>query len=481
MTREYADWREYQEEVAAYFRRQGCTIEVEARVQGARAEHRIDVYVLFARLGVECRWIIECKLWNARVPKEKVMALKSIVEDVGADKGFIFCENGFQSGALDAARGTNIALVTSLEDFERTAHTTTHETKLIEIPGTEEEDYLFYEFPSRDEPYTLLKHKNRVFIGNWQTGNIAVLDPATRSIEKFIMLDNYESISPVSREREIRRYQPGNMTVADGKLFMGQVFSDFILAIDVDTNAIVKRLAVPGGGEGKITSSHDGREVYFASNKARQFFIIDSATYEYKTIPYPEGGRGSMSIFAHPRGDKLYIGIQRGGTLNGMSYPGGNSFLAVFDLREKAYVANVYLAEIIDNRSDDSTPHCIVYDEEENQIFVGMFQSRMGIYRIDAESNEIIGNIAFRPNQYNEHFKWVDPLSLSIYGNFLLSVNRNNREFVVLRKEDGELLHSIFLGDAPNGPHDLVVVNNEAIISYRARNGLVFVALDSFA
>ena len=81
----------------------------------------------------------------------------------------------------------------------------------------------------------------------------------------------------------------------------------------------------------------------------------------------------------------------------------------------------------------------------------------------------------------DEHFKWVDPLSLSIYGNFLLSVNRNNREFVVLRKEDGELLHSIFLGDAPNGPHDLVVVNNEAIISYRARNGLVFVALDSFA
>ena len=92
MTREYADWREYQEEVAAYFRRQGCTIEVEARVQGARAEHRIDVYVLFARLGVECRWIIECKLWNARVPKEKVMALKSIVEDVGADKGFIFSQ-----------------------------------------------------------------------------------------------------------------------------------------------------------------------------------------------------------------------------------------------------------------------------------------------------------------------------------------------------------------------------------------------------
>lgn len=479
MTKEYADWREYQQEVAAFFRRQECNAEVEARIKGVRAEHVIDVYVCFSRLGVGFSWVVECKLWNTRVTKEKVLALKSIVEDVGAEKGFIFCEKGFQSGARDAARGTNITLITSLEEFERTAQTTTHETKLIEELETGEAKHSLFKFPLREEPRSLLKHENRVFVGNWQAGNIAIVDPTARTIEKFIMLDNYEAISRVSKERELRRYVPGNMTVADGKLFIGQVFSNFILAVDIDTNAIVKRLAVPGGGEGQVTSSQDGRYVYFASNRVNQFFIIDSATYQYEAIPYPGGGRGSMSILAHPQGNRLYIGIQRGGMLHGRSYSGGNSFLAVYDLERRMYVRNIYLAEIIENRSDDSTPICIVYDEAANHIFVGMFQSRKGIYRIDAESNKIIGNIAFQTNEHNKHFPWVDPLSQSLYKNFLLSVNRNNRELAVIRKDSGEILNSTFLGDAPNGPNDLVVVNDEAIISYPALNGLIFVALDN--
>ena len=45
------------------------------------------------------------KRWTRRVPKEKVMALKAIVEDLGADRGIIVNEAGFQSGAQKAARG----------------------------------------------------------------------------------------------------------------------------------------------------------------------------------------------------------------------------------------------------------------------------------------------------------------------------------------------------------------------------------------
>lgn len=477
MTRNYANWQEYQEEVASFFRRQGYTAEVEKRVKGVRAEHKIDVYVSFSQLGIESKWAVECKLWKTPVTKEKVLALKSLVEDIGADRGFIFSEKGFQSGANDAAFGTNILLISSLEEFERTALTTSNKFKLVEKPGIGEDICSFFQFPLPEQPRTLLNYEDLVFVGNWHNGNIALLDPTERTIEKTIALDNYESITSLSKVREIRRYVPGKMAISGGKLFIGQIFSDFILAVDIETGAIIKRIEIAGGGEGELTSSSDGRYVYFASNKIPQFFEINSATYEHTAVPYPKGGRGVMGMLADPKDEFVYLGIQRGGNINGKTYPGGNSFLAVYDLRKRKYIRNIYLAEILDNRSDDSSPSSIIYDESANQIFVGMFQSRKGIYRIDAESHEIIDNISFEPNEYNEHFPWVDPLSQVLYREFLLSINRNNRELAVIKRNSGELLRTVFLGDAPNGPNDLLVFNDEAIISYPALNGLLFLPL----
>jgi DNA-binding beta-propeller fold protein YncE len=86
------------------------------------------------------------------------------------------------------------------------------------------------------------------------------------------------------------------MACADGKLFVGQVFSEFVLAIDIETHSIIKRITVPGGGEGAIAASSDGRYIYFASNRVNRLFIIDGATYEYQEVDYPTGGRGCLVL-----------------------------------------------------------------------------------------------------------------------------------------------------------------------------------------
>jgi len=480
MTTEFNDWRQYQDETAAFFREQGCSAEVEAKVQGVRAEHEIDVWVTFERLGIECKWAVECKLWNSRVPKEKVLAVKAIVDDVGADKGLIISEKGFQSGAYDATQGSNIALITSLDEFKKTVKTNLDSSSLIESDQSPSTLARMYCFPSENKPHTLLFQDDILFVGNWGGRNIALVDPPTKMILDVIELDNYEFIRADSKSqhrREIRRYPPGSMTVADGKLFVAQVFSEFILAVDIETRAIVKRIPIPGGGEGEFTLSPDGRKVYFSSNKVPKFFIIDSVTYDVEGVAYPGNGRGSLSILAHPSGEKLYIGIQRGGELNGVSYPGGNSFLAVYDLQNRRYESNIYLAEITNQQSDDSTPICVTYDSRYDYLYVGMFQSRRGIYRINAESNQIVDNIPFEPNASCKHFAWVDPLAQAIYEDYLLSVNRNNHELAVLDRASAALKKSIPLGEAPNGPRDIVVVRQEAVISYPERNGLIFVDL----
>jgi len=55
----YADWRDYQQAVAAFFRERGCAATVEASVTGVRATHKVDVYVTFRQHGVDVRWLIE--------------------------------------------------------------------------------------------------------------------------------------------------------------------------------------------------------------------------------------------------------------------------------------------------------------------------------------------------------------------------------------------------------------------------------------
>src|SRR5262249_38744710 len=93
---------------------------VQAKVSGVRRPHQIDVWVRFKKCGLETKWVVECKYWNSAIPKEKVLTLKSIVEDVGADRGVLISSANFQAGAIRAAEKTNITL-TNLEELKETA------------------------------------------------------------------------------------------------------------------------------------------------------------------------------------------------------------------------------------------------------------------------------------------------------------------------------------------------------------------------
>ncbi|WP_321938077.1 restriction endonuclease [Burkholderia cepacia] len=107
-------WRVYQQDVAELFKSLGCSVEVEKEVTGARGTHVVDVLAQTTFAGVGITWVIECKLWNTAIPKEKVLALAQVASDVGADRAFLLSESGFQAGAIRVAQNTNITL-TSLQ------------------------------------------------------------------------------------------------------------------------------------------------------------------------------------------------------------------------------------------------------------------------------------------------------------------------------------------------------------------------------
>jgi hypothetical protein len=114
-----AEWSDYQEKVAQFFRGLGLSAETNVAVQGVRTSHDVDVVVRSKHAGFDVLWLVECKAWKSAIPKEKVLALRTIVDDTGADRGFIMSESGYQSGALEAARLANVML-TSLADLKET-------------------------------------------------------------------------------------------------------------------------------------------------------------------------------------------------------------------------------------------------------------------------------------------------------------------------------------------------------------------------
>ena len=109
-------WRQYQEDVAAFFRSLGFNVAVDHDVEGVRSNHKIDVWVDFEKWGWQHRWVVECKRHTRPITKADVEILKMIVGEVGASLGFLVSESGFQSGAFQAARKTNVIL-SSLDEL----------------------------------------------------------------------------------------------------------------------------------------------------------------------------------------------------------------------------------------------------------------------------------------------------------------------------------------------------------------------------
>ncbi len=114
-------WEQYQHDTAELLRELGFTAVVNnSLAEPNGAVHAVDVSARKVLAGIDLLWIVECKLWNKRVPMSVVGTLRTIVNDVGADRGLLMSEQGFQSGAIRQARQKNITL-SSLADLRENA------------------------------------------------------------------------------------------------------------------------------------------------------------------------------------------------------------------------------------------------------------------------------------------------------------------------------------------------------------------------
>jgi restriction system protein len=111
------DWRDLQRQVCQILQECGLDSESDKEIQTVRGRVNVDVYALDAGVQPRSVYVCECKCWRSNVPKNTVHAFRTVVNDYGANWGFIISSAGFQSGAFEAARNSNIKLLT-WDEFE---------------------------------------------------------------------------------------------------------------------------------------------------------------------------------------------------------------------------------------------------------------------------------------------------------------------------------------------------------------------------
>lgn len=114
-----AAWRELEQAVADILRECGMSVQQGVRIALPRGSVDLDVLAEETVDGIGTRTVCECKNWKKPVPREKVHAFRTVMEETGANRGYIISANGFQKGAMEAAASTNVELLTYDQFQER--------------------------------------------------------------------------------------------------------------------------------------------------------------------------------------------------------------------------------------------------------------------------------------------------------------------------------------------------------------------------
>jgi hypothetical protein len=109
---EPADWVELEARVVQLFSELGCEAKVGKQLKLVRGRKKVDVWVRDPHVTPASEYLCECKHWSDPIPQNEIHAFRTVVSDYGAHRGFVISRAGFQTGAYESIRNTNVDLVT---------------------------------------------------------------------------------------------------------------------------------------------------------------------------------------------------------------------------------------------------------------------------------------------------------------------------------------------------------------------------------
>jgi len=109
------DWRDLQVRVATILSECGFETESPRTLTTVRGRVEVDVYAVDPSTVPRTLYVCECKRWKVNVPQGEVFAFRTALGDIGAHHGLFISSVGFQQGAHEVVRNTNVTLLSWAE------------------------------------------------------------------------------------------------------------------------------------------------------------------------------------------------------------------------------------------------------------------------------------------------------------------------------------------------------------------------------
>lgn len=106
-----SNWKDLEEKTSKFLTELGYACEIEKDIETVRGIVNVDVIAKSKEIP-SATVICECKCWNKAIPQTVIHSFRTVINDYGANFGIIISKKGFQSGALEGVKNSNILLFT---------------------------------------------------------------------------------------------------------------------------------------------------------------------------------------------------------------------------------------------------------------------------------------------------------------------------------------------------------------------------------
>lgn len=113
-----SDWKQLQHSVCRLLNEVGLSAQEEVILKTPRGAVEVDVFAIDESSVDKIKYIIECKCWATAIPQHVVHSFTTVMQETGANIGFIISKIGLQTGAELYTQNTNIIGLT----FEALQH-----------------------------------------------------------------------------------------------------------------------------------------------------------------------------------------------------------------------------------------------------------------------------------------------------------------------------------------------------------------------
>lgn len=104
-------WQDLELIVAKILKQCGLDTERGKQISTVRGTVNIDVFAKDNNSTPPSEYLVECKYWKNDIPQMIIHSFRTVVSDYGSQHGIIIAKKGFQSGAYETTKNTNIHLL----------------------------------------------------------------------------------------------------------------------------------------------------------------------------------------------------------------------------------------------------------------------------------------------------------------------------------------------------------------------------------